>query len=806
MNTLMQDIRYCLRSFRRTPTLTFAVVLSLVLAIGANTAIFSLLNAVLLRPLPYPQVDRLVTVWEDNSKYGFPVNLTSPANYKDCMTQNGSFEQLAATRALTLNLTGGGDPEEADVVGVSSNLFSTLGVRPMVGRDFRPEEDQPGANRVAILSYALWMGRYGGDRGVIDQNIYLDNEPYTVAGVMPRGIDYPENGTQIWVPIAFTPEDWARRASHFVRMIGRLKPDVSFAQAKEDMRLIGDRLGQQFPDAAISGMVVIGLKEFLLGDVRTTLLLLAAAIGCVLLITCSNTANLMLVRAARRRREVAVRIAIGASRSRLFRQWLTESLLLAVISAAIGLLLAPLSFKLLKVFVPEGIATGAELTLDTSVLAFTLLVTVLTALIFGTIPALQSSRLNPIDGLKQGDERGAVGGKSRKLQKLLVIAEVSLALLPLIGAGLLIQTYARLRNVNLGFSPQGILTMRTSVAANKYGSPEQRLAFFQEVLSRVQSLPGVESAGYINYLPLTARGVSKAFLVQGRPAPAAGEIPLALYRPVSPGYFETIKLPLTRGRYFDQTDGPSSHVAVINEAMATKYWPNDDPIGQQIVFAGSKQPPPMTIVGIVGDVKETGIEADIRPAMYLSYLQFTLPNLSPADLAIRTKSDPMSLAAAVRQQIWSVDPKQPISKVRTMNEIVDSEVRDRKANMWLLSLFAGIALIQAMLGVYGVLATTVIQRTREIGLRIALGATPANILRTVALDGMGPVLLGLAIGLGASVALGRFVSSLLYGITPTDPITMVIASVAVLAAGAVAILIPARRATKIDPMTSLRLE
>jgi putative ABC transport system permease protein len=781
-------------------------MLSLVLAIGANTAIFSLLNAVLLRPLPYPEPERLVTVWEDNSKYGFPRNLTSPPTYRDCATQNNAFEQVAATRGLTFNLTGGdGDPEEASVVGASANLFTTLGVRPIVGRDFQQEEDQPGANRVAILSYPVWAGRYGSDPGLINQNIYLDNQPYTVVGVMPRGIDYPDKGTQIWIPIAFTPEDFARRSSHFVRIIGRLKPGATFAQAKEDMRLFGEHLIEQFPDQNIGGIVVFGLKEMLLGDVSTTLLLLTAAIGCVLLITCSNTANLMLVRAARRKREIAVRIAIGANRSRLFRQWLTESMVLAVTSAVIGLILAPFTFSLLKVFVPEGLTT-AELRLDPIVLAFTLFITLLTALLFGTIPAFQSSRLDPINGLKHEDERGTVGGKSRRLQKLLVVAEVSLALLPLIGAGLLIQTYARLRNVKLGFEAGNTLTMRTPVSSTRYETPEQRLNFFKEVLNRVRALPGVESAGYINSLPLTNRGGGRGFLIEGRPAPGREETPLALYRPVSAGYFETIRMPLISGRYFDETDGPSSKVVIINQTMATKHWPDQDPVGQRVKFAGSNQPPAMTIVGVVGDVKETGIEASVRPVMYVSYLQFTQSNLAPADLAIRTTGDPLRMGSAVRQQIWSVDPNQPISRLRSLEEIVDTEVSDRKANMLLLTLFAGIALIQAVLGVYGVLASLVIQRTKEMGLRMALGATPTAILRTIAFDGMVSVLIGLAIGVGSAVALGRFVSSLLFGITPTDPITLIVASAGVLVAGAVAILVPARRAMKIDPMTSLRLE
>ncbi|MET0647789.1 MAG: ABC transporter permease [Pyrinomonadaceae bacterium] len=808
MRDLLKDVRYSLRLFRRYPLFSGIIILSLSLGIGASTAVFSLLNAVLLRELPYATPERLVAVWEDNTHFGFPKNLTSPANYRDWAAQNKSFEQLAAVRETSLNLTGDGQPEEAQVVRATPNLFTVLGVQPLLGRDLSEEDDRTGA-KVALLSHGLWTRRFGSDQGVLNKTLYLNGESYSVVGVMPRGIDFPAQGTQIWIPASFTQADWARRTSHFLQVVGRLKPGVSLAQAQTEMKSVAENLKQAYPDAnANSGIVLVGLKEELVGDKRPVLLSMMAAICFVLLIACSNTANLMLVRTARRRREIALRLALGASRMRLVRQMLTESLLLAIISGLVGLLIAPLSFSLLSIFVPSGIAASTELKLDPRALVFTLAVSVLTALLFGTIPSLQSAGVNLLDTLKRGGSHSAVGGRSRLLQKALVIAEISMAFLLLVGAALMVQTYIRLRQVELGFKPEGVLTLRTPIAGAKYEQTGQRLAFFQEVLNRVRALPGVESAGYISYLPLTTKGTSKGFLVEGQPPPPPGQMPLALFRIVSPGYFETLEIPLVKGRRIEQTDGPTSQVAVINEAMAKKFWPNEDPVGRRFTLPGVNQQQQMliTVVGVVGDVKETGADAESRPAMYLSYLQFTQANLVPADLAVRTRLDPSSLTTSVRQQIWAVDPAQPIVAIRPMKEIVDSEVRDRKVNMWLLTIFAGVAILQAILGIYGVLANTVVQQTREIGLRMALGATPARVLRLVWGQGMLLVGVGILLGLGVSIALTRFISSLLYGVGASDPMTFLAVAVGLIIIAAIAIYIPARQAMKIDPMRALRME
>jgi putative ABC transport system permease protein len=808
LQDLLNDIRYSLRLFKRYPLFSGVIILSLSLGIGASTAVFSVLNAVLLRELPYSEPDRLVAVWEDNTTFGFPKNLTSPANYKDWATQNKSLEQLAAVRETSLNLTGDGRPEEAQVVMATPNLFTVLGVQPVLGRDLTEEDDRARA-KVALLSHGLWTRRFGGDPGVINKTIYLNDEAHTVIGVMPRGIDFPAQGTQIWIPASFTQADWARRTSHFLQVVGRLRPGVSLEQAQAEMKGVAENLKRTYPEAnANSGIVLVGLKDDLVGDKRPVLLIMIAAIGFVLLIACSNTANLMLVRTARRQREIATRLALGANRWRLVRQMLTESLLLAIISGVIGLLIAPLSFSLLSIFVPAAIAGSTELKLDWVALVFTLAVSVLTALLFGTIPSLQSAGVSLLDTLKRGGSYSAIGGRSRVLQRALVVAEVSMACLLLVGAALMVQTYIRLRQVDLGFNPENVLTLRTPIAGVKYEQPAQRLAFFQEVLNRVRTVSGVESAGYISYLPLTTKGTSKGFLIEGQPPPGPGQMPVALFRIVSPGYFETLQIPLVRGRFFDHTDGPTSQVAVINEAMAKKFWPNEDPVGRRFVLPGVNQQQQMmiNIVGLVRNVKETGADVDVRPAMYLNYLQFTQANLIPADLAVRTSIDPASLTGAIQQQIWSVDPAQPVVAVRPMKEIVDTEVRDRKVNMWLLTIFAGVAILQAILGIYGVLANTVVQQTREIGVRMALGATPARVLRRVWGQGMLLVAIGILLGLGGAIALTRFISSLLYGVAASDPVTYVAVAVGLFITAAVAIYIPARQAMRINPVQALRME
>jgi len=808
METLLQDIRYTARTFRRNPLFTIIVVMTLALAIGANTAIFSLLNAVLLRPLPYAKADRVVMIWEDNSNFGFPRNHTSPASSKDWKDRNQTFEQMAFVRNRVFNLTGVGDPEEVNAIATTANLFSVLGVQPLAGRVFREDEEQTAGSQVVLLSHTFWQSRFGGDKRVIGQSIHLDDELYTVMGIMPPDFEFPDKDTRIWLPLVLTPAESTRRTSHFLRVVGLLKPGVSFKQADSDMQNIAGQLRKEYPEAsAKAGIALVPLKEQIVGDVRPAMWVLLVVAGFVLLIACSNVANLMLARMASRKREFALRTALGANSRRLMRQLFTESFVIALLSGGIGLLLAPLAFSVLKIFVPVGLTSQSSLGLDVRALLFTLVISLLTAILFGTIPALQSGHMNLNKHLKQsGTGRGVIGGASRKLQKTLVVAEVGLALILVIGAGLMIQTYIGLRNVKLGFNPEKVLTLRTSLSDTKYPNPDQRLAFLQQTLDRVQALPGVHAAGYTTVLPLTARGVSRGFIIEGQPPPAAGDMPLALIRVVSSDYLKTMDIPLRKGRYLERMDGPSAHVGVINEAMAKKFWAGQDPIGRQFTLGGANPPPPITIVGIVGDEKATGIDADFRPAMYLSYPQFVQPNLVPSELAIRTTGDPTQLAPLVREQIWSIDRDQPISNLKTMEEIVDAEVVQRRAYMWLLSIFAGLALLQAILGIYGVLSYTVAQQTNEIGILMALGANQRNILKRILRQGVGLAVIGIAIGLFAAVGLTRFASSLLYGISATDPTTFVATSLMILAVAAFACYIPARRATKVNPVTALRME
>ncbi len=808
VETLLQDIRYAARIFRRNPLFAFIIIFTLALAIGVNTAIFSLLNAVLLRPLPYPNADRLIMVWEDNSNFGFPRNHTSPPTYKDWKDRNQTFEQMAAVRNRTFNLTGSGDPDEVSAIATTANLFSVMGVQPVAGRVFREDEEQPGASRVAVLSHAFWQLRFGGDKHLIGQSIRLDDEPYVVVGVMPADFEFPDKGTRMWVPLALAPAEAARRTSHFLRVVGLLKPGVNFKQAHGDMEKIAGQLQKEYPEAsAKAGVALVPLKEQLVGDARPAMWVLIVLAGSILLIACSNVANLMMARMAARKREFSLRQALGASKARLTRQLFTESVLFALISGGIGLLLAPLTFNLLKIFVPVGLTSQTGLALDPTALIFTLAVSLLAAILFGTVPALQHNNMNLNEDLKQsGGGKGVIGGKSRHLQKILVVAEVALALMLVIGAGLMIQTYLRLRNVNLGFNPVNVLTLRTAISQTKYPDPNQRLAIIQQLLERVETLPGVEAAGYTTVLPLGSKGVFRGINIEGRPAPTPGEVPLPLIRVVSPNYLKALGIPLLQGRHIDRTDGPSSHVAVINETMAKTFWAGENPLGRQFTLAGEKPPPPISIVGVVENEKATGIDADFRPIMYLSYTQFTQPNLLPSDLAIRTTGDPKQLAPVIRERIWAIDRDQPISRLRSLEEIVDAEVVQRRAYMWLLSIFAGLALIQAMLGIYGVLAYLVAQQTHMIGVLMALGATERYILRKVLGQGVGLAIIGVIVGVFAALGLTRFASTMLYGVSATDPATFLFTSLIILVVSAFACYLPARRATKVDPLSALRME
>jgi putative ABC transport system permease protein len=813
METLVKDIQYGIRSLLKRPGFTVIAVITLALGIGANTAIFSVVNAVLLRALPFSDPDRLVMVWEDASFAGFPRNTPAAANYADIKAQNQVFEGMAATSTRSFNLTGDGEPEKVEAFAVTADLFPLLGVKPLLGRAMLPEEDRPGANKVVMLNYKLWQQRYGGQENIIGRQLLLSGEKYTVIGVMPAGFQFLDSNVGLWVPIAFTPQELASRGRHYLTVVARLKPGVSVQQADAEVKAIHRRIATDYPDQAgrLSGFVM-PLRDQLAGDMRRPLLVLSVAVAFVLLIACANIANLLLSRAASRKREMAVRAALGASRLRLIRQLLIEGLLMSLTGSVLGLVLAWWSFAFLQRLIPDGLVLSTKLNLDPRVLAFTLLVTLLTTVLFALAPAFQVSKIDLNLALKQGGGRSGLNAGGNRLRSAMVVAEVALALVLLVGAGLLIQTFIKLRDQYAGLRPESVLTLRTVLPRNKYPDHAQRVAFYKQVLERVKSLPGVVSAGYATGVPLSMKGGTAGFSVEGRSAEqmAAGGIAYdANHRQVSADYLKTIGIQIREGRSFDERDNDQAiHVAVVNETMAHQYWPGESPIGKRLKFGDPGDDLPwVTVVGIAADVRQMGIDQPIKAEIYLPYEQNNdLGFYAPRDLAIRSSVDPVSLVAAARNEIHQVDPQQPISNIRTMNDVVGEETASQRLGMTLLTVFAILALVLAALGIYGVLAYFVVQHTQEIGVRMALGAQRSNILRLVLKKGMTLTLLGVVIGLAVAFALTRLMASLIYGVSPTDSLTYAGVALMLTLVAFLACYIPARRATRVDPMVALSYE
>ncbi|HEX6044623.1 MAG TPA: ABC transporter permease [Pyrinomonadaceae bacterium] len=807
----LQDIRYGLRGLLKRPGFTAVAVITLALGIGANAAIFSVVNAVLLRPLQFQDPERLAILWEDASFAGFPLNTPAPANYVDWKNQTQSFADMAATHETSLNLTGDGEPQRVATRRVTANFFSVLGVQPLIGRGFLPEEDRPQANKVVVLSYPLWQSRYGGDRNILNRTILLDGEKHTVVGVMPSGFQWIDTEEQLWAPLGLDAEDLANRGGHYLTVVARLKPGVTMAQAQSEMTAIMSRIAKDHPEETMEGKlgaVVMPLHEQLAGNSRRPLLVLLVAVAFVLLIACANIAGLLLARAAGRRREIAVRTALGASRMRIVRQLLTESLLLSTFGGICGLVLAVWSFGFLEKLIPEGMKQSTSLKLDASMLLFALAVSVVTGVVFGLIPALQSARVDLNESLKQSGGRSGAGSGSR-LRSGMIVFEVALSLVLLVGAVLLIQTLFQLFNQYSVLAPEKVLTARTVLPLTKYEDAQKRNAFYQRVLERVESTPGVVSAGYTTSVPLSWKGGTSGFFPEGTTNPIPGVSYDANHRQVSANYLQTMGIPLRQGRYFDAHDNEQAMpVVIINETMAREYWPNGDAVGRRFKLGDPADDVPwLTIVGVAGDVRQMGIDVPVKAEMYLPYQQVKdFDWFIPRDLAIRTNGDPASLTGAVRQAVSAADPDQPISNIATMEEVLGHEAAQRRLGMMLLSAFAVLALLLASLGIYGVLAYFVAQHKNEIGVRLALGATPARILLLVLRKGMALTLLGVAIGLAASFALMRLMSSLLFGVKALDPLTfagvpLLLAFVALLACW-----LPARRAAKVDPMVALRYE
>ena len=806
---LVQDLRYGLRTLAKNPAFTIIAVVALALGIGANSAIFSVVDAVLLRPLPFKNPNRLVMLWENATHMGFPRDTPSPANFLDWQKQASSFTGMAAMSERSFNLTGVGEPERLEGRRVSANLFELLGVSTRLGRTFVPEDDKPGTH-VVLLSHSLWQRRFGSDPAVIGRAVTLNGESYTVVGVMPPFVQLPgfENrNDQLWVPIAFPAEEAAERGNHFLEVIARLKPGMTLKQARSEMDTIAARLEKEYPTFnARRGAVVIPLHEQIVGEIKPALLILLGAVGFVLLIACANVANLLLARAAVRQKEIALRLALGASRSRLTRQFLTESVLLALFGAGLGLLLALAGIQVLKTFIPVTIAQVEAITIDGRVLIFTVFVALITGIAFGLVPAIQGSHFNLNDTLKETGRDSAGGSKGNRIRGMLVIGEVAVSFVLLIGAGLLINSFVHLRNLDPGFRSDHLLTMKVNLSEVKYPDRERRTVFFDEVMRRVRELPGVQSAAVAGNLPFTYNGDSMSISVEGVPDPPPGQQLDVIYRAIGPGYFATMGIPIVRGRDFtDQDNGDSKDVVIISEKTAQQFWPGQDPIGKRLKPGLSTSSSPWReVIGIVKDVRQNDFVASPKRQMYFTYRQ--LKNIAANALVVRTSIEPMSLAVPVRSAIWSVDKDQTVADIDTMDHIVANAVARQRFSMLLLGLFAALALLLASIGIYGVMSYSVAQRTREIGIRIALGARRADVLQMTVKQALKLVGAGMVIGLVAAFLLTRVMATLLFGISATDPMTFIGISVVLLAVAILASYVPALRATRVDPITALRAQ
>jgi predicted permease len=808
LENLLNDVRYGLRMLRKSPSFTFFAVAVLALGIAANSAIFSIADAVLVRPLPYRDANRLVFIWEDASAYGFPKDTPAPGNFSDWKSRNQVFEDVAAISDGSFNLTGNGNPENLIGKWVTANLFSVLGVSPALGRDFRPEDDVPGAPGVAILSHVLWLRRFGGDPQIVGKEISLNYEKCTVIGVMKRGVQFPDRETDLWVPSRFTTAQLTNHGNHFLQVVARLKPGVPLEAANANLATIASQLEKENPDSnAKVGAFAVPLREELAGDVRPAIFMLVGAVCFVLLIACANVANLLLSRATGRRRELAMRIALGATRGRVIQQMLTESILLSLFAGAAGLLLSVWGTKFLATLIPNGIAPMTGTGVDGRVLLFTLAISLATGIVFGIIPASRVSQFHLAYSLKQGGGRSGVGSGGHRLRDALVISEVALAIVLLTGAALMIRSLQNLYHLDPGFRADHVLVMRTPLPRQKYEAFAHRAAFYEQVLDRVEGLSGVVAAGYTTWVPLTNSGGATGITIEGKPEPAPGDVLIPNIRIISGDYMRALQMKLVKGRLFESRDGVGTPpVVLINQTMAKNYWTGEDPTGKRFKVGGYAQKSPwITVIGIVGDVHQAGLDVPARAEMYLPYQQQDA-GYEPEYLAVRTSGDPMALAEIVRQQIWAVDKEQPVAGMMPLEDLVDENLSSRRMQASLLSGFAGLALLLVTLGIYAVLSFAVTQRTQEIGVRVALGAQPRDVLRMIFSQGFKLFVMGAAIGLAGAFALSRALVHLLFGVSAYDPASFVSVTILLAAVALLACYIPARRATRVDPLIALRYE
>jgi putative ABC transport system permease protein len=820
LEVLWQDLRFGWRMLRRSPGFAIVAVLTLAIGIGATATIFSVINSVLLRPLPFPDSQRIVWIWETDENRNVHRGVASQAEFLDWRDRNHSFEELAAWRELFFTLTGNGEPEQNWGAQVSGNFFRLFRVKPVLGRDFLAEEEQPGHERVVMLSYALWQRHYGGDPSILGTTITLDDQPYIIIGVLPREFSLFGTSRQfdVWVPFGFDRSK-LNREEHEVLVFGRLRNSVATAQAQAEMETIQSQLKREYPGFdQKNGIVVVGFHDDVVSSLRPMLLILFAAVGFVLLISCANVANLTLARGATREREIALRAALGADRDRVFRQLLTESIVLALIGGALGVLIAYAGLHLLRGFLPVTGGRGEiprpdSIGINGAVLGFTLGVSWLTGIVFGLAPAIQISRHKLYESLKEGG-RGSEGGRrSRWMRSALVVSEVALSVILLTGAGLLMRSFFLLMSENLGFNPANVLTMQVWLRETHVPSGRPVVNYYRQAIERVNVLPGVKSASAVNFPPLSGWNGFCDFDIQGRSAPASGEQFTSQYRIVDWRYLRTMSIALKEGRDFAASDGPETGgVAIVNEALAHKYWANEDPVGQQVrlefpTTRGPWDPEPssswLTIVGVATAVRDGPWNEPKGPQLYL------LLDQNPSrimHLVVRTAGDPTAIASTVRQSIETVDPNQPVTEVRTMDDLIDASVVQRRLSMVLLAIFAAVATALAGLGIYGVMAYSVAQRTHEIGVRMALGAEPGDVLRLMVRDGMRLAAIGVALGIAGSIATTRYLQTQLFGVRTIDPITLASVVLGLAVVAVAACYFPARRAAKVDPLIALRHE
>jgi putative ABC transport system permease protein len=810
---LPRDLRYATRSLLRTPGFTVVAVAVLALGIGATSAIFSLVSAVWLKPLPFADEERLVSLWVDLSSIGGPARLeATPSNYDLWSQRAQSFEEMAAVVPSSMNMTGASEPERLAAVRTTPNLFATIGLAPILGRTFLPDD---GADESVVISERFWLRSLGGDPAAVGRTITLDGRPHVVVGIVPPDFRFPYGEKDVFIATAFAPEVLAESGAFIWSVVAKLRAGVSIEAAEAEMNAIAVTLRAE--NRAGQPVVVVPLRETLARggltapDIRPTLLALLGAVALVLLIACANVANLMLARATVRQKELAIRKALGAARGRVLRQLLTESALLAGLGVLVGLGLAAACFGYLTRLLPATLPASATLALDARVLALTIGAALVTVLLFGAGPAFAAARRD--FGAAFGRSVGAHGAKARRLRTTLVVAEIALTVVLLAGAGLLLRSYAAVLAVDPGFETEGRLLVDTPLSPSRYPAPVDRDAFYHGVLERVRALPGVESAGYTNFAPLVIKGGRSVTFVEGRPRPEQAELfrTVAQNRGVSPGYFETLGVPLVSGRFIDARDTRAApRVAVINEAMVRIHWPDENPLGRRFSFGLGGIETLFTVVGVVGDTRQDGLDAPAFPEVYapLDQLgdgrQYSL--MWPQQLVVRTSGDPLALGPAVRRAVWDIDPDQPVSSIRALSEVLDAELASRSMQLTLIGAFALLALVLAGVGLYGTLSYAVSQSTAEIGLRMALGAEEQTVVGSIVRSALGTALLGIGAGLVAAFVLTRTIASFLYGVSPTDPTTAVAVAGVLLVVAVLAAFVPARRAASVDPVTALRAE